>query len=72
MNNLLKSILHNIGVVIVGLALAYLGKMVDSLLGAPTLTSTLARMIGSLLLTLGFLLRVWATVYFYDHTTACV
>jgi hypothetical protein len=31
---LLKSFLHNIGVVIVGLALAYLGTMVDLLLGA--------------------------------------
>ena len=31
--NLLKSILHNIGVVIVGLGIAYLGTRVDALLG---------------------------------------
>jgi len=68
MINLLKSILHNIGVVIVGLALAYLGTMIDSLLGAPTLNSTVAAMIGASLLALGFLLRVWATVYFYAHS----
>lgn len=68
MLNLLKSLLHNIGVVTVGLALAYLGTMFDSLLGAPSFASALPRMIGSLLLALGFLLRVWATVHFYDHS----
>jgi len=68
MINLVKSILHNIGVVIVGLALAYLGTVIDSLLGVPTLTSTVATMIGALLLALGFLLRLWATVYFYAHS----
>jgi len=68
MISLLKSIAHNIGVVIVGLALAYLGTMVDTLLGAPTIASALATMLGSLLLALGFLLRVWATVHFYDHS----
>jgi len=68
MLSLLKSLLHNIGVVIVGLAFAYLGTMFDSLLGAPTFASALARMIGSLLLALGFLLRVWATVNFYGHS----
>jgi protein-S-isoprenylcysteine O-methyltransferase Ste14 len=68
MINLLKSFLHNIGVVIVGLALAYLGTMVDLLLGAPTFASALARLVGSLLLGLGFLLRVWATAYFYAHS----
>jgi protein-S-isoprenylcysteine O-methyltransferase Ste14 len=67
MINLLKSILHNIGVVIVGLALAYLGTMVDSLLGVPTFASNLAKLVGSLLLALGFLLRLWATIYFYGH-----
>jgi hypothetical protein len=37
---LLKSILHNIGVVLVGFALAYLGVIVDSILGFPAFTST--------------------------------
>jgi protein-S-isoprenylcysteine O-methyltransferase Ste14 len=67
MVNLLKSVLHNIGVVIVGLALAYLGTMVDWLLGAPAFSFPLVKMAGLLLLALGFLVRVWATVYFYAH-----
>jgi protein-S-isoprenylcysteine O-methyltransferase Ste14 len=65
MVNLLKSILHNIGVVIVGLALAYLGTVVDSLLGAPAFSFPPVKVAGLLLLALGFLVRVWATVYFY-------
>lgn len=49
------------------LALAYLGTVVDSLLGLPTLLSRLAAMFGVLLLLLGFLLRLWAVVHFYNH-----
>src|SRR5215510_8944766 len=64
---LLKSIFHNVGVVLVGFALAYLGTMVDSILGFPALTSALAPAVGWSLLALGFLLRLWATVYFYRH-----
>jgi len=67
---LLKSILHNIGVVLVGLALAYLGTMADSFLEFPPFASTLATTAGWLLVTAGFLLRVWATFYFYR--TTCV
>jgi len=65
--NLLKSILHNIGVVIVGLALAYLGTIVDSLLGISAFAPSLVQAVGLTLLVLGFLLRVWATVHFYAH-----
>jgi protein-S-isoprenylcysteine O-methyltransferase Ste14 len=64
---LLKSILHNIGVVLVGIALAYLGKMVDSILGFPAFTSTFVTAAGWPLIAVGFLLRVWATFYFYRH-----
>ena len=64
---LLKSALHNVGVVIVGLGLAYLGTFVDSLLGLPTLTFPLAKAGALLLLALGFLLRLWATFHFYIH-----
>jgi hypothetical protein len=35
--NLLKSVLHNMGVVIVSLALAYLGTIIDSSLEIPRL-----------------------------------
>ena len=65
--NLLKSILHNIGVVIVGLGLAYLGARVDTLVGVSAFTSPLVQAAAWLLLALGFLVRVWATVYFYAH-----
>src|SRR5215467_1292283 len=64
---LLKSTLHNIGVVLVGLAVAYLGTMVDSVLGVSTFAFPLAKVVAWLLLALGFLVRVWATVYFYAH-----
>jgi protein-S-isoprenylcysteine O-methyltransferase Ste14 len=65
--NLLKSVLHNIGVVIVGLGIAFVGTEVDSLLGIPEIASSLAQAVGLTLLTLGFLLRVWATAHFYAH-----
>ena len=64
---LLKCIFHNLGVVLVGFALAYLGTMVDSMLGFPALTSALVPAAGWSLLALGFLLRLWATLYFYRH-----
>src|SRR5215470_6646766 len=63
--NLLKGILHNIGVVIVGLGIAYLGTRVDLLWGVSAFASPLVRAAALLLLALGFLTRVWATVYFY-------
>jgi protein-S-isoprenylcysteine O-methyltransferase Ste14 len=65
--NLLKSILHNIGVVILGLGIAYLGTRVDALLGVSAFASPLVQAAALLLLALGFLVRVWATVYFYAH-----
>lgn len=65
--NLFKSLLHNVGIVIFSLALAYLGTIIDSLLGLPSLRSTWGARVGVLLLTLGFLLRLWAVVHFYNH-----
>ena len=65
--NLFKSLLHNIGIVMLSLALAYLGTIIDSLLGLPTLSSKLAAVVGVILLLLGFLLRLWAVVHFYNH-----
>ena len=66
--NLFKSLLHNIGVVILSLALAYLGTVIDSLLGLPTLSSRLAAAVGLFFLLLGFLVRLWAVVHFYNHS----
>lgn len=65
--NLLKSILHNIGVVAVGFGVAYAGKGVDSLLGLRSFASACAIAAGALLLAPGFSLRVWATFCFYRH-----
>ena len=65
--NLLKSILHNIGVVIVGLGFAYLGTRVDLLLGIRRFYNFLTTTAGWLLMSIGSLLRVWATFHFYQH-----
>jgi protein-S-isoprenylcysteine O-methyltransferase Ste14 len=65
--NSLKSILHNIGVLLVGLAFAYLGTVVDSLLGVSGFACPLATTAAFPLLAIGFIVRVWATVYFYAH-----
>ena len=55
------------GVVIASLALAYLGTIIDTLLGIPGFSSSLAAAFGVLLITLGFLLRLWAVYHFYNH-----
>jgi protein-S-isoprenylcysteine O-methyltransferase Ste14 len=65
--NLLRSVLHNIGVVIVGLVVAFIGTRIDSHLGLRSFASAAATAVGGLLLALGFLLRVWATFHFYEH-----
>lgn len=65
--NLLKSILHNIGVVVVGFGVAYVGKWIDSFLGLRGFASAYALAAGALLLAAGFSLRVWATFFFYQQ-----
>jgi protein-S-isoprenylcysteine O-methyltransferase Ste14 len=65
--NLVKSILHNMGVVLVGVGLAFVGTQIDACLGISSLASNYAIAAGSLLLFIGFLLRVWATFFFYEH-----
>lgn len=65
--NLLKSLLHNIGVVIVGLVFAFLGTRLDSLLGINSFESIFSAAAAWLPLVLGFLLRVWATFHFYEQ-----
>ena len=61
--NLLKSILHNIGVVAVGFLFALIGVGTDRLLGIAIFHSLFALVLGSA--AAGFLLRVWATYHFY-------
>jgi protein-S-isoprenylcysteine O-methyltransferase Ste14 len=65
--HLCKSILHNIGVVLVGFGVAFIGRQIDWAFGIPRISSGYALAAGYLLLVLGFLLRVWATFYFYEQ-----
>ncbi|MBX4189604.1 phosphatidylethanolamine N-methyltransferase family protein, partial [Candidatus Parcubacteria bacterium] len=65
--NLFKSILHNIGVVAVGLVFAFIGVGLDTLLDIHRFRSPLALTLGILLILIGFLIRVWATYYFYKE-----
>jgi protein-S-isoprenylcysteine O-methyltransferase Ste14 len=67
LTSLLKSILHNIGVLFVGFGVAFLGRALDSLVGVTIFRSLLAVIAGWILLAAGFLLRVWATFHFYEH-----
>src|SRR5262245_3036424 len=65
--NLLKSLLHNIGVVAVGFSVALLGRGLDYLLGITDFRSLVASIAGVPLLALGFFLRAWATWHFYQR-----
>lgn len=65
--NLLKSVLHNVVVVLLSIGLAYLGTIIDRLLGFPSISSPAARAFGVLFISLGFLVRVWAAADFYQH-----
>lgn len=65
--NLLKSVLHNIGVVLVGFGIAYLGTRLDLRFGWRSFHSIFGTAAGWILLDAGFLLRVWATYDFYER-----
>ena len=65
--NLFKSALRNIGVVLVGLGIASIGAYLDSLLGVRSFHSVIAIVAAVPLLLAGFLLRVWATLLFYER-----
>jgi protein-S-isoprenylcysteine O-methyltransferase Ste14 len=65
--NLFKSIVHNIGVVVVGMGVAFIGTRVDSFFGISDFHSIFATVLAWLLLVIGFLVRVWATFYFYER-----
>ena len=65
--HLFKSILHNLGVTVVSLGVAQLGRVVDGWIGLAAFGGPWARAAGVLLLLFGFLIRVWATTHFYAH-----
>jgi len=66
-SDLLKSLLHNIGVVLVGFGVALIGVLIDHLLRIHAFHSLFVLIAGAILLAAGFLLRVWATYDFYQH-----
>jgi protein-S-isoprenylcysteine O-methyltransferase Ste14 len=65
--NLIKSIFHNIGVLIVGFIFAFIGVGLDFFLKIPEFKSLPTLIIGCVFLTIGFLIRAWATFYFYEQ-----
>ena len=70
--NLLKSLLHNVGVMIVGFAFALVGTGIDSVLGISGFHSLFAQIIGGVLLITGFSIRFWATLLFYERHMAVI
>lgn len=70
--NLVKNLLHNVGVVIVGFAFALVARGIDSLLGIAEVHSIVAQAVGCVLVTTGFAIRVWATFLFYEQHMAVI
>ncbi len=64
---LLKSIAHNIFVVLVGFFFAFLCSRLDALFGIARFASTGTDALGWALVAAGFGLRVWATWCFYEQ-----
>jgi len=67
LGNLLKSVLHNLGVVAVGFIMALMSGKFDSFLGLKPFSSYFTQIVGWVVLINGFLLRVWATYHFYKQ-----
>jgi len=65
--SLLKSVLHNLGVVLVSFGFAFIGKGLDTLLHRASFRSPLTITLGALSMAIGFLIRVWATFDFYQR-----
>jgi len=65
--SLLKSVLHNLGVVVVSFGFAFIGKGLDTLLHRDNFRSRLTITFGTLSMAIGFLIRVWATFDFYQR-----
>src|SRR5215469_447153 len=63
----LKSILHNLAVVAVGFVVALVGLGLDRLFALAEFRSISLTVIGSVLICIGFLIRAWATYFFYKN-----
>jgi protein-S-isoprenylcysteine O-methyltransferase Ste14 len=70
--NLLKSILHNIGVLIVGFVFASIGRGLDLLLKISRFGSLAINIFAGALLIIGFIIRVWATLCFYEQSMSVI
>lgn len=66
--SLVKSLLHNLLVLVVGFAVALLGTKIDAWLAMPRFMSVPATIAGCLCLAAGFLIRVWSACLFYAHS----
>jgi protein-S-isoprenylcysteine O-methyltransferase Ste14 len=65
--SVLRSVLHNVGVVIVGFLIAYIGLKLDELLALANFKSLYSTIAAYLCTATGFFVRVWATYYFYEN-----
>lgn len=63
----IRSILHNLFVIAVGFFVSFIGTGLDRLLHIDAFRSALARVAGCVLIVIGFLIRFWATYYFYKN-----
>ena len=70
--NFLKSILHNIAVLIVGFVFASIGRWLDTVFKLPAFQSPIVTVIAVAFLAIGFMIRVWATLYFYEQGMAVI
>jgi len=70
--NLFKSVLHNVGMLMVGLVFGYVGTRLDALFRLATFRSLVWVAVGSALLAIGFLIRVWATWLFYEREMSVI
>jgi protein-S-isoprenylcysteine O-methyltransferase Ste14 len=65
--NLLKSVFFSLGVAAVGLCIALIGKMLDSLLGIKGFEFLFTTIAAWMLFSIGFFFRTWATFCFYER-----
>jgi protein-S-isoprenylcysteine O-methyltransferase Ste14 len=65
--NLFKSVLHNLGVLMVGLIFGYLGTRLDALFHFASFRSLVWIAAGCALMAIGFVIRAWATLLFYQR-----
>ena len=66
LKSILRSALHNIGVIAVGFGFAFLGSLLDPVLCLSSFKSLWSKILGVFCIAVGFALRLWATYEFYQ------